>query len=56
MAKSTKKITVILQEREYHKGEQCPYSDNPVRCQEGFCNRCYLHEEYVKMLGAKQNG
>ena len=54
MTKSTKKTTVaILQEREYHKGEQCPYRYEPQTCQEGFCDRCYLFEQYVKMVGVK---
>ena len=28
-------------EREYHKGEPCPYSPD-VLCQEGYCDCCYI--------------
>jgi len=48
MVKTDEKIAVVtLQEREYHKSKQCPYSNNFVLCQEGYCNRCYLFEQYV---------
>ena len=31
-------------EREYHKGEPCPYADD-VLCQEGFCDCCYIRQK-----------
>jgi len=48
MAKPIQKPAVVIpQEREYHKGKQCPYSNHFVLCQEGYCDRCYLFEQYV---------
>jgi len=43
MTEPTKK-TII---REYHKGKPCPYSNNFVLCQEGYCDRCYLFEQPI---------
>jgi len=48
MPKPTKKTAVATpQEGGYHKGKPCPYSNNFVLCQEGYCDRCYLFEQYV---------
>lgn len=33
---------------EYYKGQQCPYINKPVLCQEGYCIRCSIYEEYKK--------
>ncbi len=33
--------------REWHKGEQCLYRDEPLLCQEGFCDRCYIKDRWL---------
>jgi len=35
---------------EYHKGKQCPYRDEYLLCQEGYCIRCGIYQEWVRYM------
>jgi len=44
-----------IQEFDYHKGEQCPYSRDFVFCQEGECSGCQLYKNWQERWGDIEN-
>ena len=42
----TKREELVEVVNEYFKGEECPFTIEPILCQEGFCRNCYIHLQW----------
>ncbi len=44
---ATRGLVINVPEKEWHKGDQCLYRDEPLFCQEGFCDRCAVKDKWL---------